>query len=398
MNMRYASTAKLLAAGTALLTLAGPAFAFDGNDLVKKINDALYVQQDTGLVAGSVTVDGNNVTLADSRFELGGDQGSLPLGTIEMQGVEEDGGGYTIDTVTFENIDLRQDKTEVTASGISISGMYVPADVNGNTLNAVMLYDEARVGPVDVKIDGKSLMSIGSSVLTTDISEDEKSLDFDVQIADVKGDLGSIDDPKAKQAVTDLGITSLDGRISMAGRWDMDPGTLALEEYVLDFANVGRLDVAFSLSGYTLDFIRSANETARAMEANPNKEEAQQAANLAMLGLMQRLTFNSAQIRFEDAGITKRALDVAGKQRNTSGEQLAQMIKAMTPMVLAQYNIPELQNALSQAVNAYLDNPGSFTITAQPSNAVPFPMILGAAMGAPNTLPQVLGVKVTAND
>jgi hypothetical protein len=29
---------------------------------------------------------------------------------------------------------------------------------------------------------------------------------------------------------------------------------------------------------------------------------------------------------------------------------------------------------------------------------VPFPMIMGAAMGAPNTLPQVLGVKVSAND
>jgi hypothetical protein len=178
----------------------------------------------------------------------------------------------------------------------------------------------------------------------------------------------------------------------------MEPGTLAIEEYAFDFANVGRLDMALSLSGYTLDFIRSANETARAMEANPNKEEAAQAANLAMLGLMQRLTFNSAMIRFEDAGITEKALDVAGKQQNTSGDQMAQMIKAMTPMILAQYNIPELQNALSQAVNTYLDRPGSLTITAQPQNPVPFPMILGAGMGAPNTLPAVLGVTVKAND
>jgi hypothetical protein len=29
---------------------------------------------------------------------------------------------------------------------------------------------------------------------------------------------------------------------------------------------------------------------------------------------------------------------------------------------------------------------------------VPFPMIMGAAMGAPKTIPSVLGVKVTAND
>jgi hypothetical protein len=396
--MRYTPSAKLFAAGTALIAFSTPALALDGNDLVNKLNRALYVQEGTGIVAGSVEVDGSDVTLTNSRFELGGDQGSLPLGTIEMEGVEEDGGGYTIESVTFQNVDFKQENAEVTASNIALSGVTVPADVNGNTLDSILLYDEATAGPMEVKIDGKSVASIGSSKLTSEVSDDEKSVDFDLQVSDVKGDLNAIQDPKARQTVADLGISSLDGKISMVGSWDMEPGTLAIEEYAFDFANIGRLNMAFSLSGYTLDFVRSANETARAMEANPNKEEAAQAANLAMLGLMQRLTFNSAMVRFEDAGITEKALDVAAKQQNTTADQLAQMIKAMTPMILAQYNIPELQNALSQAVNTYLDKPGSFTLTAQPQNAVPFPMIMGAAMGAPNTLPQVLGVTATAND
>ncbi|WJH39590.1 hypothetical protein N7E02_22815 [Aliirhizobium terrae] len=396
--MRYTPSAKLFAAGTALISFATPALALDGNDLVNKLNRALYVQEGSGIVAGSVEVDGSDVTLTNSRFELGGDQGSLPLGTIEMQGVEEDAGGYTIESVTFQNVDFKQENAEVTASNIALSGVTVPADINGNTLDSVLLYDEATAGPLEVKIDGKSIASIGSSKLTSEVSDDNKSVDFDLQVSDVKGDLNAIQDPKTRQMVSDLGISSLDGKISMVGSWDMEPGTLAIEEYAFDFANIGRLNMAFSLSGYTLDFVRSANETARAMEANPNKEEAAQAANLAMLGLMQRLTFNSAMVRFEDAGITEKALDVAAKQQNTTADQLAQMIKAMTPMILAQYNIPELQNALSQAVNTYLDKPGSFTLTAQPQNAVPFPMIMGAAMGAPNTLPQVLGVTVTAND
>lgn len=396
--MRYTPSAKLFAAGTALIAFATPALALDGNDLVNKLNRALYVQEGSGIVAGSVEVDGSDVTLTNSRFELGGDQGSLPLGTIEMQGVEEDAGGYTIESVTFQNVDFKQENAEVTASNIALSGVTVPADINGNTLDSVLLYDEATAGPLEVKIDGKSIASIGSSKLTSEVSDDNKSVDFDLQVSDVKGDLNAIQDPKTRQMVSDLGISSLDGKISMVGSWDMEPGTLAIEEYAFDFANIGRLNMAFSLSGYTLDFVRSANETARAMEANPNKEEAAQAANLAMLGLMQRLTFNSAMVRFEDAGITEKALDVAAKQQNTTADQLAQMIKAMTPMILAQYNIPELQNALSQAVNTYLDKPGSFTLTAQPQNAVPFPMIMGAAMGAPNTLPKVLGVTVTAND
>ncbi|MNR76954.1 hypothetical protein D3C71_183400 [compost metagenome] len=396
--MRYSSTIRLLAAGTTLIALGTPALALDGNDLVKKLNSALYMQQGEGIVPGSVEVNGSNVTLRNSRFEAGASQGSLPLGTIEMEGVEEDAGGYTIETVTFENVDLRQDKTEISASDIVMSGVTVPANTTGNSLDSVLLYDEATTGPMAIKVDGKSVASIASSKLTTDVSHDDKKISFDLQVADIKADLATIDDPATKQTISDLGITSLDGKVSMTGSWDLEPGTLAIEEYAFDFANIGRLDMAFSLSGYTLDFVRSANETARAMEANPNKEQAEQAANLAMLGLMQRLTFNSAMISFADDGITEKALDVVGKQQGTSGDQLAQMIKAMTPIVLAQYNIPELQNALSQAVNTYLDNPGSLTITAQPPSPVPFPMILGAGMGAPNTLPQVLGVTVKAND
>lgn len=396
--MRYSSTIRLLAAGTTLIALGTPALALDGNDLVKKLNSALYMQQGEGIVPGSVEVNGSNVTLRNSRFEAGAGQGSLPLGTIEMEGVEEDAGGYTVETVTFENVDLRQDKTEISASDIVMSGVTVPASTTGNSLDSVLLYDEATTGPMEIKVDGKSVASIGSSKLTTDVSDDDKKISFDLQVADIKADLATIDDPATKQTIADLGINSLDGKISMTGSWDLEPGTLAIEEYAFDFANIGRLDMAFSLSGYTLDFVRSANETARAMEANPNKEQAEQAANLAMLGLMQRLTFNSAMISFADDGITEKALDVVGKQQGTSGDQLAQMIKAMTPIVLAQYNIPELQNALSQAVNTYLDNPGNLTITAQPPSPVPFPMILGAGMGAPNTLPQVLGVTVKAND
>lgn len=396
--MRYTSTIRLLAAGTTLIALGTPALALDGNDLVKKLNSALYMQQGAGIVPGSVEVNGSNITLRNSRFEAGAGQGSLPLGTIEMEGVEEDAGGYTIESLTFENVDIRQDTTEITASDITMSGVTVPASTTGNSLDSVLLYDEATTGPMEIKVEGKSLASISSSKLTTEVSEDDKKVDFDLQVDGIKADLSTVEAPSTKQIIIDLGLSSLDGKISMVGSWDLEPGTLAIEEYAFDFANIGKLDLAFSLSGYTLDFVRSANETAKAMEANPNKQEAEQAANLAMLGLMQRLTFNSAMIRFEDAGITERGLDVAGKQQGTTGDQIAQMIKAMTPIVLAQYNIPELQNALSQAVNTYLDKPGNLTVTAQPQNPVPFPMILGAGMGAPNTLPEILGVTVKAND
>jgi hypothetical protein len=113
---------------------------------------------------------------------------------------------------------------------------------------------------------------------------------------------------------------------------------------------------------------------------------------------MQQLTLNNAEISFKDASITKRALDYAGSAQGVSGAQMANTLKGLTPIMLAQLNIPELQTAVSAAVNSYLDNPKNFTITAAPAKPVPFPMIVGAAMGAPNTIPSVIGLKVSANN
>lgn len=395
--MTYFRMARFLLAGAALTTFSAPAFALDGNDVLAKINNALSVQGGTGLSAESVATSGSDVTLTNAKFTASGAD-SVPLGKIVLKGVQEDNGAYYIETVTFDNVNINDDGFGFSSSDISISGLSVPADPNGNTLDAMLLYDEAHVGPTTVTIDGKQAFSIGEAITTSEVSDDNSSVSFDVKVNEIKGDLGLVEDAKAKDALQQLGIKSLDGKISIVGSWEPEPGTLEIEEYAFDFADIGRLDLAMSFSGYTLDFLKSANETAKAMEANPNKEEAQQAASLAMLGLMQRLTFNSAEIRFEDAGITKRALDYAGKQQGTTGEQMAQMLKGMTPMVLAQYDVPELQNMLSAAVNTYLDNPGNFTISAEPENGVPFPMVMGAAMGAPNTLPKVLGIKVTAND
>ncbi|MNT53797.1 hypothetical protein D3C72_1909040 [compost metagenome] len=156
--------------------------------------------------------------------------------------------------------------------------------------------------------------------------------------------------------------------------------------------------MSFGFSGYTLDFIKSMQETVKAQAANPNKEQADQAASLAMLGLMQQLSFINAEISFEDASITKRAIDYAASQQGMTSDQLAQTIKGMAPIMMASLNVPELQNMVSAAINAYIDNPKNLSITAEPEKPVPFPMIMGAAMGAPNTLPKMLGVTVTANE
>ncbi|OHV20672.1 hypothetical protein EOS93_03590 [Rhizobium sp. RMa-01] len=395
--MNIYRTTRLMLSGAAFFSLAGSAFALDGTDLLKKIN-AAYAAQGGTIAAESVDIDGTTVTLKNVTVKPTGSE-SLPIGEITLSGVEEDeDGGYYIEEAAFPDINKTQDGVTVTAQELTLGGISVPATPGGDTLDTMMLYETAHIGPVKVVKDGAEVFSLLESNMNLTLREDESGFDFDGAFKSMKADLTKTEDAQSKDAIEKLALQHVQGDITMKGAWELAPGTVDISELAFDFTNVGKLNLGFKISGYTMAFMKSMQDAMKESETNPNKEQSQQALGLAMLGLMQQLSFEAAQVRFDDASITKRALDYAGSQQNMSGKQMADSLKAMTPIMLAQLNIPELQNAVSAAVNTFLDDPKSLTVKAAPEKPVPFPTIVGAAMGAPNTLPQVLGVKVSAND
>ncbi|MEK1925141.1 MAG: hypothetical protein AAAB11_06800 [Rhizobium giardinii] len=390
---------RLMLASAAFVGLSGPAFALDGADLVTKLN-AAYASNGMTIAYEGVEVDGTTITLSGvSVKSMAAPETDLKVGEVTLEGVEEtDGGGYYAETVTLPDIDFKADDVALAAKDIAMSGLTIPGNPSSGTINDIVLYESAGTGPVTVTVKGKQVFAITESEANLTKQESDAGFDFDATLSGIKADLSDVEDAKAKDAIEKLGLKTLDGEVTMKGSWEVATGNVSLEEYAFDFANVGRLALAFDISGYTMEFMKSMQEATKAAAANPNKEEANQAMGLAMMGLVQQLTFNSASIRFDDATITKRVLDYIGGQQGVSGDQLAQSLKGMVPLMMAQLNVPELQNQVSTAVNSYLDAPKSLTISAEPAKPVPFPMIVGAAMGAPNTVPSVLGVKVTAND
>ncbi|MGO4138773.1 hypothetical protein ACEQ6A_30100 [Rhizobium brockwellii] len=395
--MKHMRNLHLMMASTAFLTLAGPALALDGTDMMKKLNAATSAGG-TVITFEKAEADGDTVTATGVQVgssSLPGD--TLKIGDLTFEGVEEiEGGGYHAKTVSFPDIDISQEEGRFSAKEIQVVGLTIPANATGDTLNDILLYETVSTGSIALNIKGKDVLAIDS--IESNLERQDGGFAYDANVAGLKADLSQVEDANAKEAIEKLGLTTLDGAVTMKGIWEIESGKVAVDEYAFDFKNVGRLNFAVDFSGYTLGFIKSLQQAVKTAEANPNKEEANQAVGLAMLGLMQQLTINSASIRFDDASITKKALDYAGSQQGVTGDQLAQSLKSLVPMMMAQLNMPELQNQVTTAVNSYLDGPKSLTISAAPEKPVPVPMIIGAAMGAPNTIPSVLGVKVTAND
>jgi len=60
--------------------------------------------------------------------------------------------------------------------------------------------------------------------------------------------------------------------------------------------------------------------------------------------------------------------------------------------------MPELEQQISTAVNAYLDDPKSLEVSSEPAQPLPFPQIMGAAMGNPADVAKTLNVQITANE
>lgn len=396
--MMRTSHFRTLLAGAALVTLASPAFALDGADLMAKLN-ATYATSGVTIGYTNAAVDGSTVTLEGTELKATGTEKPINLGTVTMEGVEEDGeGGYSIETVSFQDINVTEAESTVTAKDIALNGVSIPGKVVPGTLESLLMYESATAGPVSVTAKGKEVFSMSGVEANITRMDADAGLEFDATLSDLKADLTAVEDPKAKDTLAKLNMQTLEGKVSMSGSWELASGKLAVDEYAFDFKDVGRLNIALEFSGYTLDLLKGMQEAIKASEGNPNKEEANAAMGMSMMGLIQQLTFNSASISFEDASITKKLLDFAGSEQGVTGDQMAQSLKGLVPIMIAQLNMPDLQNQISAAVNTYLDDPKSLTISAQPKEPVPFPMIMGAAMGAPQTIPQVLGVTVTAND
>lgn len=386
---------RLALAATTVLCLSGPAIALDGNAFLAQINKN-FAAKGLALSAESVSVNGSDVTMTGVTFKPPGvDAKPIKLGDVSFAGVEEDQEqNYTADKVTFPDLNVTEDGATMTARDLSMSGLFVAANPDDMSLDNLAPVENIHSGPVVVRKDGKDIFSIEGMDLNSTVREDDSGIDSDWVVNAMKIDLPETPDPKARETIEKLGMQTIEGMIALKSSWEKEKGSIRMDALSMDLKNIGKLDVSLGISGFTIDLLKQINAVSKDM-ADPAKKDA---SGLQIMGLMQQLTFDSARIRFEDASITRRTLEFAGSQQGVSGDQLAQSLKAMTPLMVGQLNLPDLQASITAAATAFLDDPKSLTVTAAPSAPVALPVIMGAAMGAPNSLPTVLGVKVSAND
>jgi len=396
MMTQHRSAFRKLALTTFLFSLPlNAAFAQDATAVAERLKSVLAGQNVT-LGWSSVTGDASEAVLEGATIALAGEGKPLSIGKLTLSGITEENRGFKIETITTEPYSLNEGPTKVEVSPLTIGNVTLPATDSTDLLASFLMYETANLDNVSVKIGDKQAFQMTNFAAEVTPPADGNAMEFTGSAEKFTADLTLVEDPQSRAAIEALGYQNISGDFQMEGTWQPTDGRMALSSYDITVDNAGTLGMTFDLGGYTVEFLKSVQELQKKMAAQPEGTD-NSAQGLAMLGLMQQLTFNGATVRFDDDSVTNKVLEYLGKQQNMTAKDIANQAKAIVPFLMMELNNPELATQVTAAVTAYLDAPKSIEIAAKPASPVPFALLAASGMSNPKDLPKTLGLTVTAN-
>jgi hypothetical protein len=187
-----------------------------------------------------------------------------------------------------------------------------------------------------------------------------------------------------------LGYSNLSFDITSDGKMDIANGNMGMD---LNFGIAGR-DMA------NLKFGIAAADVPLAVYAEMQK--AQKAGTepnyTAMMPQIQNISFSGFSFRFEDASLTKKLLPMLAAMQGMDEKTLVASAGPMLQMGLMQLQNEAFAKQAVAAVNSFLSDPKSLTITAAPAAPVKVSDFMAMNPNAPGEAITKLGVSISAND
>ncbi|NBN77926.1 hypothetical protein GWI72_06545 [Microvirga tunisiensis] len=370
------------------LFLTSGALAFDptGNAAADAFLKRLEAGETKIVSVGDVSEDGDQVSiesivLADSKPE--GDK--MEIGVATLTAAEEQADGkLAMDGLALEELTLTSDGTVMTLAQLVATEVTLPsvADLAKADSTATPGYSTVEIEGVTILDKDKTEVGVESIYLAANSMEGNWPTSGELQVTGIALTAAQMEE-EAKKQLTELGYDKLSFDIASNFTWSPQTGDLDFPQFDLTGADMGSLALAFKIGGLTADVVKKLEA------AKDNSEES--------MALLQGLSVSSLRLRFENASLVDRVLDQQAKAAGTDRAAFVTQLKAGMPMMLALLQNPDFQTSVSTALSSFLDKPGSLTVEAKPAQPVPVAQIMGTAMLAPQTLPQVLGVAVTAN-
>lgn len=404
-------TGLMFASAVSTLALLQPAMALDAQTFVDRI-ETVYKVMGYDLSFGPATLDGTTVQVDGVTVGIVGEKTEPTKLDVELTftGVEDLGdGSYSAEELSIPDVDTPIHPEEgsdvtgnLTLTGIVAKDLWLPPEGETGAQYLLQTVGSVETGPLTVNRNGAKVISYDSLSYVSDFAfnDDEtlKSVATDFAVNNIWADLSTVkeEDAEAGAVIDALNLTKIDGNITQHLDWTMADGRMNISDFLFDFADIGRLNFKFDLTGFTPAVLDKMYAMAAEADPNATADEAQAKQMMAGMEMAQALSIASASIRYDDGGLAPRLLDLFAKQQGVDRAQFVEAIKPVVPAMLAQSGVPQLNDLVVPPVNTFLDDPKSFEIALQPPTPTSF-LTIAAAAANPAGLVQALGLKVTAN-
>ncbi len=416
--MRTASFRPLLLAGSVLTATAAPALALDSDDLIAKLQAAMEVQSAMSFTYDSVEQgSGGDVTLTGVVFsaEPVGPDAEVELKQVEpitllLEDVREsDDGSYIIGKSTVSDISFVADELEISIGRMTENNVYVPATAGFEMLAGWGYGETGEIENITATANGTTFLTVDHTSMAQDFNEARTRAGYLVNMTGLTLDLGGIDDMESddRAMLEQLQLLRTSSNVTIDGSWDLETGSFAVSSYSIETENVGTLDFSMELTGLTLETmetLQNLSELAQNEAMEPEDGDTDETSpeespyQKYVLELGQKIGVSGLSIRFTDDSITTRALQYAAEQEGITAEEMADKIEVDLGNSLTALNVPGLSEMVTGAVGAYFADPGTFTISIKPQMQMPVLAVIMAGAAAPQSIPQLLNLQVTANE
>jgi hypothetical protein len=394
----------------AVLATAPAALALDAADFASKLATTWTASSaGVSLKFGAGTVSGNDITY-DGFTLVSPASGAPPISSpIKLTFVnvsQQADGGYIADSLKLPDGDFKVEGGEVLVKNIILRHIYVPGG-KPTVIDASRIFGDASVGPIQVIVDGTPAFNIDSISVSNTFkpSQTEANLteiDSTGVTSGLKFDMSGDKDQEAVAQAKALGLATVTGKALETVSWSLGDGHLNISEVSVDLDKIGKLKFSFDMTGYTPAFVQNlSNVIAAVGKASASGNGNQQAATAQLLASLQTLFLNSASIRFDDASITEKLLDLTAQQAKVDRAAFVDQLVAQIPASMAEgeSNPPPIEviKMVQAATRAYLTNPHSIEVRLAPKAPLGVLGIVAAAM-APANVAETIGLKVLVND
>ena len=411
-------TKLMLLATVATGVLMQPASALEAQAFVDRVAE-VYKTIGYELEFGAATLDGDTITVDGVTVGIAGmtpaegEPAAEPMvmdTEITFSGVTElPDGGYQAQSVTIPDIDTdfaADPVGHVTLSDIVLDGFYVPGGETVPAVGVIQLWQAFSTGPLSVSRDGKEVFTYDSVKAAYDFLPEQGSANLEsvsgsLAVNGLSLDLTSLqeDDPTAAATIEALGLTQVTGNITQDLSWSMADGHMVIDKFLFDFDDVGALDINLDLTGLTpavLDQIYAMQAQMAVPAGETPTEEQAQAQMMQGMAIMQGVSIVSANVRYDDASLAGKLLDMFAEQAGVDRAAYVEGLKSTLPALIAQSGIPALNDVVVPPVSAFLDDPKSLEVKIAPPSPTSI-LVLAAAAANPAGLISALGLLVEAN-